>query len=177
MISSPELVRFDEGQDVLAPSNLPASEVLAIYIASAGIINLALERINAKFYPTIPLDQRPFTHADLQLLLSRADILPQLQDQARAFTTMRVFETVNIALANLQNKLPQLSPFEASKTATNLVDKLALLTDRRVPETNVNNFVWEQLLPQEAVDAINFLKQQASPEAARVIEHEVDSQH
>lgn len=139
-----------------------AQDILSIYIASGGIIPLTLERINTK-YPNQP----PFTQIDLQQMLTQPEVLQQLQEQVKAFILMKTFEASVVALATLTTKLPRLEPYELSRTTTNLIEKLGTLTDR-LPKTeiNMNQFVWENLLPAEAQEAIRFLQTQPAVSTA-----------
>lgn len=155
-------------------TQIPALEILNIYIASAGMVQLALERANRTYYPEYdPLSNPHTTHlteVDLHQILSQPHVITQLQDAARAQIIMSTFQAANQAIAMMLVKLPGLDPFEASKTATNLITKLEELTDRKSNVEMNNTFIWEQVLAPEAQDAINYLKQNRPNSDSNIID-------
>lgn len=151
---------------MLAPSSsstastlLPASDVLAVYIGSAGIASLAVERLQ-KYDPN-------FTEIELYKVLTAPGTLDQLQQAARNQVVLRTFELANQALGMLAVKMASLDPGETSRTANQLIDRLETLTNTNKTEFNINNFVWETLIPDDATQAIKYLqaKKQAQLQA------------
>lgn len=141
-----------------------ASEVLKIYIASQGLVFLTIERVNSRLFNITNPSDYQFTEVDLYHTLSQPQVLSQLQEQTRAQIVMRTFEACNQAIQIAIAKMPHQEAFDASKTATNFIQQLAILTDSKKAELNVNTFIWENLVPNEAREAIEYLRrQQAQP--------------
>lgn len=149
-------------REVIAQVN--PEEVLGIYVASGGLVQLALERINRRFFPSYDPITNPtaprFDEVALHLTLTAPNILNRLQDATRAQIIMQTYEATVSAISNLKAKMAFLDPFDASKTATNLLTQLEALTQKphQTNITNYNEFVWEHEIPQEAVEAIKYLK-------------------
>lgn len=133
-----------------ASTLLPASDVLAVYIGSAGIASLAVERLQ-KYDPN-------FNEIELYKVLTAPGTLEQLQQAARNQVVLRTFELANQALGMLAVKMASLDPGETSRTANQLIDRLETLTNTTKTEFNINNFVWETLIPDDATQAIKYLQ-------------------
>lgn len=139
-------------------AHVSPQEVLKIYVASAGLIFLALERINKQLFGITNAADYVFTELNLYEVLSQN--ITQLQEATRAQMIMKTYEAANQAITIAIGKMPLMEPFDASKTATNLIAQLEALTDNKRSELNVNNFIWENVIPSEAREAIEFLKSQ-----------------
>jgi len=157
------------------PAKLPTpSEALSVYIASQGLVFLCLERLQAK-YPS--LDE-----VALYNLLSDPSIQNDLESKTRSQLVMRTFEAANEAIQLTRQSLPLMEPFERSKTATNLLAQLDVLTKKQ-QDINLNAIIWENLLPGEAAEAVKFLLASNKPnhdstEHQRqnlILEHQPDS--
>ncbi len=142
-----------------------STEVLEVYIGSAGIIPLCIERINTR-WPGANYDE-----VLLHATLSKPDVLAKLQAAARAQIIMRTYETANQFLVNATLKMGTMPPADIAKTATQLLDRLDALTSTKSSDVNVNNFIFENVIPEEATAAINYLKQHPIEPPTNIIDY------
>lgn len=145
-------------------SKCTPNEALKMYLASAGFISLALERLQ-QTYPTL-------TEVDLYQLLSDPTIQNDLESKTRAQLIMRTFEAANEAIISAKLALPHMEPFEKAKAASQFLAQLDVLT-KKPQDININQIVWEQYLPAEAAEAVRFLTNTRSTPIApdEVINH------
>lgn len=150
-------------------SQVPSEDILNIYVSSTGIISLVLDRINTKYFPNYDAinnkSELHFDEVDLLQALSQPHILSKFESVTKAQIYMRTFSAANQALSSLEATISRLEPYEISKTVTNLIDKIDSLSKHRDEDSgqNVNNFVFNNLIPQEAQAAIDYLQNKSKP--------------
>lgn len=153
------------GQNLQHTNTDPSpQDILHVYIASQGIVSLCLERLNKQYYPDYDAIKNPSAnHIDetkLYTQLTQPSLSKTLQERTRAQLTLSTFVAASEALSALRLKMSMLEPGDTVRAATQLIAQLQELTAPPKSDTfNANTFIWENLIPQEAVDAINFLKQ------------------
>jgi hypothetical protein len=139
------------------------SEALRMYIASGGMVALAIERLQ-KTYPAL-------TEVEFYQLLSSPTIQHDLEQQTRAQLIMRTYEAANEAIISAKLSLSKMDPFDQAKAANHFLTQLDALTKRPV-DVNINNIIWEQYLPAEAAAAVRYLMQPQTPaQPNSVIDH------
>lgn len=161
---------------------------LAIFVECDGLVPFALEKINRPVCSDFPstCSHEPVhdlvTADGLTAMLAKR--LPELQDLARAKILMASYAAARLAIATATAKLGELQPFEASKTATNLIDKLVELTKRPDDHsTNINQLIWNGLPDEQSRQAWLYItKQQPESQlstAPKVIDYdwELPSEH
>lgn len=133
---------------------LDTQHVLNTYVECGGVMPLILEKLNKQHNMSCPkgmdcIEHDIVTEAKLTNLI--ASQLSKLQDLVRAKTIMDTYYVTQLAISALISKMTFLDPFEASKTASNLIQKLSELTDRRTNENNINlnQYVFENMTPQQ----------------------------
>lgn len=147
-------------------SQVSSEDVLNIYVSSTGIISLVLDRINAKYFPHYAKDGGVhYDEVDLLQALSQPHLLAKFESITKAQIYMRTFSAANQALSTLEATISKLEPYEISKTVTNLIDKINELSKHTQDQDgmNVNNFVFNNLIPQEAQLAIQYLQNKPKP--------------
>lgn len=132
---------------VLANTPTP-SQALDVYIASAGLIFLCLERLQ-QTYPDL-------NEVTLYSLLSDPSIQRELEQKTRSQLIMQTYEAANEAIQAARGAIGHMEPFEKAKAAQGFLTQLAELTKKQ-QDININNIVWETLIPAEAAEAVKFL--------------------
>lgn len=140
------------------------SQALEVYIASAGLIYLALERLKVN-YPDMD-------EVKLYTLLTDQSIQSQLEERTRAQLTLQTYQAANEALLAAKSAIGSMEPFEKAKAATALLNQYAELTKKTEP-ININAIIWENILPAEAASAVRYLVDSNKPisSAQDIIEH------
>lgn len=137
---------------------LATSELVALYVASGGILSITLDKVNKQ-------RDIKLTESDIISKLSEPAAIDQLQRLTRVYLIMQTFELANAGLYQLKAKLGSMAPADLERGVSHLLQRLGELTTDQKTDINVNNFIWENVIPDEAREAIDFLKNQ------RVIDH------
>lgn len=137
----------------LTTQQVDSLDVMNVFVASGGLVWLAIERIQTQYGVTL-------TEADMFMHINQPHVVAKLAEATRAQMILSTFQVANQAIAMIQTKLAQMDPYEVSKTATTLIAKLEELTSTQHVNTqiNLNNILWEQELAPDARAAIEYLK-------------------